>query len=196
MSIEAKTALGHVRQLLKTEGSILSHHGGVVQHALTGSWVTLVRAFNTIFKRPIRSAEEIHLDLSHIEDSEKLMCLNILVEEVLETVEAMGYVFKMNGSKPVFFRLDGEGDAVELADGLGDIIFVCIHVALRFGIDIDRVFREISASNFTKLGADGEAILREDGKILKGPAYMKAALARVVMAASQPLLTEGDSTDA
>lgn len=196
MPMEAKTALGHVRQLLNTEGSSLSLHRGAVQHALTGSWVTLVRAFNTIFGRPVRSPEEIHLDLSHVDDDEKLMCLTILIEEVLESVEAMGYVMKMNGSRPVFFRLEGEGNAVDLADGLGDIIFVCIHVALRFGIDIDRVFREISASNFTKLGADGLPILREDGKILKGPQYMKAALARVVMAASQPLLTEGDSIDA
>ena len=196
MSLEAKTALGHVRRLLETEGSTLATHGKLIQHSLTGSWVTLVRTFNTIFGRPIRSPEEIHADLSHVDDDEKEMCLKILIEEVLETVEAMGFVMKMNGSKVVFFRLDGEGNAVDLADGLGDIIFVCIHVALRFGIDIDRVFREISASNFTKLGADGQPILRADGKILKGPEYFKAALARIVMAASQPLMTEGDSTDA
>lgn len=195
MSLEAKTALGHVRRMLHTEGSILSTHVNLIAHALTGSWVTLVRAFNTLYKVPIRSAEEIHSDLSHVGDDEKERCLKILIEEVLETVEAMGFVMKMNGSKVVFFRLDGEGNAVDLADGLGDIIFVCIHVALSFGIDIDRVFREISASNFTKLGADGQPIRRDDGKVLKGPDYFKPALARIVMAASQPLMTEGDSTD-
>ena len=35
------------------------------------------------------------------------------------------------------------------------------------------VFREIHDSNMTKLGEDGLPILREDGKILKGPNYKK-----------------------
>jgi len=38
---------------------------------------------------------------------------------------------------------------------------------------IEDIFDEIQASNMSKLGEDGQPILREDGKILKGPHYFK-----------------------
>ena len=38
---------------------------------------------------------------------------------------------------------------------------------------IEEVFEEIQRSNMSKLGADGKPIYREDGKVLKGPAYFK-----------------------
>lgn len=62
-------------------------------------------------------------------------------------------------------------DLVEVADALGDILYVVIGMALEFGIPIQKVFDEIQRSNMSKLGADGLPIVREDGKILKGPNY-------------------------
>ena len=38
---------------------------------------------------------------------------------------------------------------------------------------IEDVFMEIQASNMSKLGADGNPIYREDGKVMKGPNYFK-----------------------
>jgi predicted HAD superfamily Cof-like phosphohydrolase len=38
---------------------------------------------------------------------------------------------------------------------------------------IEEVFEEIQRSNMSKLGADGNPIYREDGKVLKGPNYFK-----------------------
>ena len=38
---------------------------------------------------------------------------------------------------------------------------------------IEEVFNEIQKSNMSKLGADGNPIYREDGKVLKGPTYFK-----------------------
>ena len=38
---------------------------------------------------------------------------------------------------------------------------------------IEKVFDEIHASNMSKADENGKAILREDGKILKGPGYFK-----------------------
>ena len=35
------------------------------------------------------------------------------------------------------------------------------------------VFDEIQRSNMSKLSADGTPVIREDGKILKGPNYFK-----------------------
>jgi predicted HAD superfamily Cof-like phosphohydrolase len=38
---------------------------------------------------------------------------------------------------------------------------------------IEEVFNEIQRSNMSKLGADGKPIYREDGKVMKGPNYLK-----------------------
>ena len=45
---------------------------------------------------------------------------------------------------------------------------------------IEVVFDEIQASNMSKLGEDGKPILREDGKILKGPGYFRPDLSKFI----------------
>lgn len=71
-------------------------------------------------------------------------------------------------------------DVVEVADALGDIVYLAHGMAIEFGIDLDAVLAEIHASNMSKLGEDGKPILREDGKVLKGPNYFKPNLAKVL----------------
>jgi predicted HAD superfamily Cof-like phosphohydrolase len=64
---------------------------------------------------------------------------------------------------------------VEIADALGDQMYILCGTILKHGMQhiIEQVFDEIQASNMSKLGEDGQPILREDGKILKGPHYFK-----------------------
>lgn len=64
-----------------------------------------------------------------------------------------------------------KGDLVKVADGLGDLIYVVNGAAVTFGIDMDTVNPEIHRSNMTKLNEDGTPVLREDGKVLKGPLF-------------------------
>lgn len=64
-------------------------------------------------------------------------------------------------------------DLVEVADALGDMLYIIYGTAVSYGIPIDDVFAEIHASNMSKLGEDGQPIRREDGKVLKGPNYFK-----------------------
>ena len=45
---------------------------------------------------------------------------------------------------------------------------------------IEEVFREIQRSNLSKLGADGQPIYREDGKVMKGPNYFKPDIAAIL----------------
>ena len=67
------------------------------------------------------------------------------------------------------------GDMVEIADALGDQLYILCGTILRHGMHdvIEDVFMEIQASNMSKLGADGNPIYREDGKVMKGPNYFK-----------------------
>ena len=67
------------------------------------------------------------------------------------------------------------GDLVEIADALGDMMYILCGTILSHGLQdkIENIFEEIQRSNMSKLGADGKPIYREDGKILKGPNYFK-----------------------
>lgn len=71
---------------------------------------------------------------------------------------------------------------VEIADALGDQLYILCGTILKHGMQhiIQDVFDEIQASNMSKLGDDGKPILREDGKILKGPGYFRPDLSKFI----------------
>jgi predicted HAD superfamily Cof-like phosphohydrolase len=75
-----------------------------------------------------------------------------------------------------------ENSLVEIADALGDQLYILCGTILRHGMQhiIEDVFDEIQASNMSKLGEDGKPVLREDGKILKGPGFFKPDLNKFI----------------
>ena len=75
-----------------------------------------------------------------------------------------------------------KGDMVEVADALGDMLYILCGTILEHGMQykIDEVFDEIQRSNMSKLGADGKPIYREDGKVLKGPNYFKPDITSIL----------------
>lgn len=66
-------------------------------------------------------------------------------------------------------------DLVEIADALGDKLYILCGTILAHGLQdkIVEIFDEIQRSNMSKLSIDGSPVIREDGKILKGPNYFK-----------------------
>lgn len=74
------------------------------------------------------------------------------------------------------------GDLVEVADALGDMLYILCGTILKHGLEhkIVEVFREIQWSNMSKLGADGKPIYRADGKVLKGAHYFRPDIASVL----------------
>ena len=60
---------------------------------------------------------------------------------------------------------------VDLADLLCDIQVYCASEMARFGLPNNEVLKIIMDSNFSKLGADGQPIYDENGKVCKGPGY-------------------------
>lgn len=69
-----------------------------------------------------------------------------------------------------------DGDLIEVADAIGDLLYVVFGTAVEFGINMGPVVDEIHRSNLTKLGADGKPVHREDGKVIKGPNYQPPAI--------------------
>ena len=74
----------------------------------------------------------------------------------------------------------GNADIVEVADALTDILYVTYGAGHAFGIDLDKCFEEVQASNMSKLGEDSKPIYREDGKVMKGPNYFQPDLTTVL----------------
>ena len=52
-----------------------------------------------------------------------------------------------------------------------DSIYVLIGMAITFGFDLEGAFKEVHASNMSKLGDGDKPIYRSDGKVMKGPHY-------------------------
>jgi predicted HAD superfamily Cof-like phosphohydrolase len=73
-------------------------------------------------------------------------------------------------------------DIVEIADALGDQLYILCGTILRHGLQdkIVEVFEEIQRSNMSKLDADGNPIYREDGKVLKSDRYFKPNIAAIL----------------
>ncbi|MBT8286260.1 MAG: nucleoside triphosphate pyrophosphohydrolase family protein [Flavobacteriaceae bacterium] len=81
----------------------------------------------------------------------------------------------MDEENEEYYEAAQRGDLVEVADALGDMLYILCGTILEHGMQhiIEEVFEEIQRSNMSKLGEDGKPIYREDGKVLKGPAYFK-----------------------
>ena len=97
---------------------------------------------------------------------EKLMLrFNLMAEENEEYLEAAR-----------------NGDVVEVADALGDMLYILCGTILEHGMQhkIEEVFEEIQRSNMSKLGSDGRPIYREDGKVMKGPNYFKPNIEEIL----------------
>ncbi|MDM9630850.1 nucleoside triphosphate pyrophosphohydrolase family protein [Robiginitalea aurantiaca] len=81
-----------------------------------------------------------------------------------------------------YYEAAQNGDMVEVADALGDMLYILCGTILEHGMQekIEAVFAEIQRSNMSKLGSDGKPVYREDGKVLKGPNYFKPNIAIVL----------------
>lgn len=67
-------------------------------------------------------------------------------------------------------------DIVEVADALGDLLYVVYGAGVVCGIDLENVFNEVHRSNMTKVGGHK----REDGKWVKPDTYEPANIKKVL----------------
>ena len=65
----------------------------------------------------------------------------------------------------------------EVADALGDLLYVVYGAAVTYGIDLEPIFNEIHRSNMSKVWPDGSVKKNELGKVLKPETYSPANLA-------------------
>lgn len=74
------------------------------------------------------------------------------------------------------------GNLVEVADALGDMLYILCGTILKHGLQdkIAEVFEEIQRSNMSKLDANGQPIYREDGKVMKSELYFRPDIKAVL----------------
>lgn len=143
----------------------------------------LVREFHATYALPVESgAPDVDRDRVH-------MRMALIAEEFAELMTAV-YGARAGTLAEEAFAAgvatdDGARDTLAAADALGDLVYVIYGMALECGIPLPDVLAEIQRSNLSKLGADGLPILREDGKILKGPHYVPPDIAGVLAARTQ-----------
>ncbi|WP_350290721.1 nucleoside triphosphate pyrophosphohydrolase family protein [uncultured Croceitalea sp.] len=115
--------------------------------------IAAVEKFHSAFGLGIKTKPEADLG-----ESKNLLRFNLMDEENKE-----------------YFEAAQNNDLVEVADALGDMLYILCGTILEHGMQykIEEVFEEIQRSNMSKLGANGKPIYREDGKVLKGPNYFK-----------------------
>lgn len=127
----------------------------------------MVREFHESFGHPVESKP--------ISPSLKLLSLRLklILEEVDELVKATGTKVTALEDGSYVVEVDGSSqyDPVEVADALGDILYVVYGAFLALGLPAKEVFKEIHDSNMTKLGPDGKPMYNENGKVVKGPNY-------------------------
>jgi NTP pyrophosphatase (non-canonical NTP hydrolase) len=77
-----------------------------------------------------------------------------------------------------------QDDLVEIADALGDLLYVLLGTAVSYGIDLEPVFEEIHRSNLSKF-IDGH-VCGCTGKWLKGSSYDPPKLTPILNKQSTP----------
>lgn len=139
-----------------------------------------VKIFHETFGHPV--AEILNPGTKKLRE----LRVNLIAEELTELCEALGvclHINRVDGEYQVSVLAeaeDSEVDIVETADALGDLDYVVQGANLVFGIPSEKVLDEIQDSNMSKADEDGKPILREDGKILKGPNYFKPDILQVL----------------
>ncbi len=90
-----------------------------------------------------------------LENDQSRLYMNLITEEYKETLSAYE-----------------DGDMIEVADGLADMVWVIMGMCNSCGINFDSVWEEVRASNMSKF-IDGKSIKNEHGKIMKPATYFK-----------------------
>lgn len=91
------------------------------------------------------------------------------IRELFEEIDRAAEALETGGEIPMAV-------AANLLKETADVQYVLSGMSVTFGWPIAEVYSRVHDSNMSKLGADGRPVRREDGKVLKGPAYFSPIL--------------------
>ena len=112
------------------------------------NYMECMKMFHKVFDVPIANHPTM------IKDKDFIRRLTLITSEVGEVGDAIR-----------------KKDIIEIADALGDILYVTFGMAVEMGLDMDRIFHEIHLSNMSKANEDGTITKDAGGKVLKSKNY-------------------------
>jgi len=124
----------------------------------------------------MRAAGQDAPDAPTVPDQEtRILRAKLILEEALETVEALGVEVAVPGHSDAIWidrdelrfepREDGAVDVEGVVDGCADISVVTVGTLIAFGVDDEPILEEVDAANLRKFGPGSHR--REDGKWIK-----------------------------
>ena len=110
----------------------------------------------------MKSGEQgVRSELS-LEGDQASLYMDLITEEYQETLSAFE-----------------NSDLIEVADGLADMVWVIMGMCNSTGINFNKVWTEVRASNMSKF-VDGKFVKNESGKILKPEGYFKPNISKAL----------------
>ena len=121
---------------------------------------------------------EYFLEATHLDAATAEMLKKYDSDDQIKLIDERDYTLRYNLIKEEneeYLDACKNGDIVEIADALGDQLYILFGTILKHGLQhkIEEVYDEIHRSNMSKLDENGLPIFREDGKILKSEFYFK-----------------------
>ena len=115
---------------------------------MMNNYMYQMKRFHKVFNVPISDKPKL------LDSKDNIRRLTLITSEVGELGDAVR-----------------QKNIVEIADALGDLLYVTFGMAVEMGLDIDRIFYEIHMSNMSKAEEDGTITKDEGGKVLKSKNY-------------------------
>lgn len=113
----------------------------------------------------LESMAEMAEEIAGSQASQLFLRMHLMMEELAEVAQAWR-----------------DGDRPGLLKELSDLQYVVdgTYVTVGLAQHKDAAMHEVHRSNMSKLGEDGRPIVNENGRVLKGPNYSPAEMARVL----------------
>lgn len=84
-----------------------------------------------------------------------------------------------------------QGNLAEIADAIGDLIYVLLGTALEYGLPLPAVWQAIQRANMAKMDpVTGKVIKNDKGKVMKPPGWQPPNINAIIQAA----IIEGEGT--
>lgn len=125
---------------------------------------------------------------AHFEEVSEMMralsCDSAQAEQITQEFYVCDAIDKNSDGKDVELPENWE---IDLLDSLCDQIVTAIGVGYMMGFDMAGALQEVNLSNWSKFDENGNPILNENGKIVKGENYFKPDLAKFVRSDNAPV---------
>ncbi len=101
--------------------------------------------------------------------------VDLMDQELIEPQQLLTRASLIQEEAAEFTAACREGDQIEMADALADILYVTYAAAVVMGIDLQEVFNEVHRSNMSKT-----SVTTRGGKITKGADYQPPEIMEVL----------------